>query len=120
MSDDRTKYRTTKYGPTVECPAKYDVTVNDACANMCKSILVVVRRSLSSSQLPQQIHWQDLANLNNGSSIKTKRGSTWRNLRSSNQCAILKEFRRDRCDFSEKALACSTHAADCGLSASSG
>jgi hypothetical protein len=125
-SDDRVssdvrsiaKYATAKYGSTLARLTKYAVTVGE---KMSMPDLNRVFESLSSSQLAKPI--QDTANLKNGSSIKTKRGSTWRNLRSSSQCAILKEFRRDRCDFSEfseKALACSTHAADCGLSASTG
>ena len=111
---DRTKYATAKYAPTVECSTKYEVTVDDARANMCKSILVAVRRSLSSSQLLQPI--QDTAKLNNGSSIKIKRGSTC-NVRSFDRCSILNEFCSD---CSEKALTASTIMAEVGLSASVG
>jgi hypothetical protein len=125
-SDDRVssdvrsilKYATAKYEPTLARLTKYDVTVGKKVSMID---LNRVFSSLSSSQPAQPI--QDVAILNNGSPIKTKRGFTCMNLRSSKQCAILKEFRRDRCDLSElseKKTARSTHAVDCGLSACHG
>jgi len=112
------KYATAKYVPTLARLTKYAVTVGE---KVSMTDLNGVFSSLSSSQPAQPI--QDVAILNNGSPIKTKRGFTCMNLRSSNQCAILKEIRRDRCDLSdlsEKSPARSTHAVDCGLSACHG
>ena len=82
-SDDRVssdvrsilKYATAKYEPTLARLTKYDLTVGE---KMCLSDLNRVFSGLSSSQPAQPI--QDVAILNNGSSIKTKRGFTCRNL----------------------------------------